>query len=269
MTIGSIASSSFYARSISAMQGRFAAAGRSGPMAPGGAMGNRPDPVEIFDKMDQDGSGGLDQTEFQTLADRIGEATGSTVDVAQLFETYDADGDGELSQDETQTAMEANRPEEPPPPPSGGMMSGVGGMLGGGPDFSQMFTDVDTDCSGALDETEAQSLADIISHATGQEIDAETLLTDYDADGDGVLSEDETSAALAANRPQGPPPPPHGGAMAETEGSRSSASSAIENYLKMAALSFGQDQTSNWPALFSSQDAFRAGAALFSVNTIV
>jgi Ca2+-binding EF-hand superfamily protein len=51
----------------------------------------------IFSKVDQDGSGGLDPSEFQTLAGRISEATGREVDVEELLATYDGDGDGVLN----------------------------------------------------------------------------------------------------------------------------------------------------------------------------
>jgi hypothetical protein len=102
------------------MGGRSSPAGMSGRMAPNATMGNGPDRVEIFSKTDTDGSGGLDQTEFQTLTDIISEATGEDVDVEELFATYDEDGDGVLSEEEATAAMEANRPQGPPP---GGLRS--------------------------------------------------------------------------------------------------------------------------------------------------
>jgi hypothetical protein len=126
MTISGIGASSYYTGQMSAMLSRSGAVGMSGKMAQRGAMGVPPDPSEMFDKVDIDGSGGLDESEFQTLADKIGQATGEAVDVEELFATYDADGDGVLSEEETQTAMEANRPQGPPP---GGMPAqGQGGM---------------------------------------------------------------------------------------------------------------------------------------------
>ncbi len=172
MTISSIGSSIYYMGQMSATWSRSASAGMSGRMAQNTAMGDRPNPAEMFSKVDQDSSGGLDQTEFQTLADKISEATGEKVDVEALFATYDADGDG-------------------------------------------------------------------------------------------LLSEDETRAAMKANRPEGPPPP--GGMTAQADGSRSTSSSVIESYLKMAALGNGQDQASNMLAMFGGNT--NDDGALFSVNT--
>lgn len=115
MTISGIGTSSYYTRQMSAMWSRNGSAGVSGKMAQSGAMGAPPDPTEMFDKVDLDSSGGFDQSEFQTLADKISEATGENVDVEEMFATYDADGDGLLSQEETEAALEADRPEGPPP----------------------------------------------------------------------------------------------------------------------------------------------------------
>ena len=208
MSISGIGTSSYYTGQMSAMLSRSNSAGMSGKMTQGGAMGVPPDPSEMFDTVDIDGSGGVDQSEFQTLADKISEATGEEVDVEELFSTYDADGDGTLSEEETQTAMEANRPEGPPP----GGMGGMGGMQGGPPpDSSQIFSDADEDEDGSLDATEAETLAEMISQATDEEVDVKDLFTAYDEDDDGVLSQEETEAALEANRPEGPPAGRHDG----------------------------------------------------------
>ena len=77
-------------------------------------MGRRPDPSRIFSELDQNGDGGLDQAEFQVIADKISAKTGQTVDVAQVFEEFDVDQDGVLSAEEATSAMEANRPSGPP-----------------------------------------------------------------------------------------------------------------------------------------------------------
>lgn len=265
MTVGSIGSSNYYMSQMYAMGGRSSPAGMSGQMAPNATMGNGPDRVEIFSKTDTDGSGGLDQTEFQALADKISEATGQEVDVEELFATYDEDGDGVLSQEETDAAMEANRPQGPPP---GGMMGGMGGMQGGAPpDLSQMVSDADEDEDGSLDETEFQTLTDIISEATGEDVDVEELFATYDEDGDGVLSEEEATAAMEANRPQGPPP---GGLQSETQGSRSTISAGIERYMQAAALGMGQRGDSNGlAAMFGGNGNVNtySGGWFNSVNT--
>lgn len=228
-------------------------------------MGNRPDPANMFGEVDLDGSGGLDQAEFQTLADKISVVTEKELDAEELFAAFDADADGVLNEEETGAVMEANRPEgPPPPPPPGGMMGGMGGMQGGPPDLSRLFTDADSDGSGTLNATEAQSVADIISEATGSAVDVEELISAYDEDGDGTLSEEETLAALEANRPEAPPPPPPGEMTTTGAEIRSASTVGIESYLKMASLASGQ----SWAATISGQTdpALLSGFSL-SVNT--
>lgn len=197
----------------------------SGTMAQKPGMGKGPDPEEIFDTLDANASGGLDQTEFSSLAEKIAEATGEEVDIDELFTAYDEDGDGELSTTETQSVMEDHRPQGPPPPPPDGMMGGMPG------DPSQFFTDMDEDDSGGVDEIEAQTLAELISNSTDESMDVQTLFATYDEDEDGILSETEVQNAMEANRPQGPPPPPN-----EAESGTSASMSGIENYIKMVAL---------------------------------
>lgn len=240
--------------------------GSAYPMGQMSAMGGRPGPGEMFGKMDEDDSGGLDKTEFSELAKKISEITGEDVDGEALFAAYDEDGDGQLSETETRAVMEDYRPEGPPP-------GGMGPMQGSGPDLSQIFSDADTDEDGALDETEAESLAEMISNATGETVSVDDLVADYDADGDGLLSEEETLEALEANRPAGPPPPPPG-EMAENGGSEATrdasagTSAAIENYLKMAALGSESDQGAVLSALFGNDSNLSSAAALYSINTL-
>jgi Ca2+-binding EF-hand superfamily protein len=105
------------------MGNRFSTQQIPGPMP----QNDRPDPAAMFNKADRDGSGGLDQAEFQTLAAKISEATGQQVDVDELFATYDADGDGLLGKEETQTAMDANPPEGPPSQEEMAIVSGGSG----------------------------------------------------------------------------------------------------------------------------------------------
>lgn len=254
MTISSIGSSNYYTAQMMSMNHR----SMSGTMANKAGMGKGPDPEEIFNKLDANASSGLDQTEFSTLAEKISQATGEEVDVDELFAAYDEDGDGELSAAETQSVMEDHRPEGPqgpPPPPPGGMNGGMPG------DVSQFFTDMDEDESGGIDETEAETLAELISNGADESIDVETLFATYDEDEDGILNESEVQNAMEANRPQGPPPPPP--PPADAENGISASLSNIENYIKMAAM--GQNSqmqmlsgTSQSNALSFSTDLFQS-----------
>lgn len=265
MVIGSIGSNNYYMGQLSSMRGG-AMGGKSGQMGPM-AAGKRPDPAAVFEKTDTDGSGGLDQTEFESLAGRISEATGEEVDAEALFATYDEDGDGVLSEDETQALMADNRPEGPPPgPPPGGRM---GGMQGGAPpDLSQIVSNADEDEDGSIDETEAQQLAELISNANDEDMDVASLFEAYDADADGVLSEEEALTALEENRPEGSQPPREfQGMMAQTENFQSILASGIDNYSRIAAMGDGQNRSDALSALMRGNENSYAFGWQNSVNT--
>jgi Ca2+-binding EF-hand superfamily protein len=56
----------------------------------------------LFNKLDVNGNGGIDQSELGDFLDYVSSATGSTsqTDSSQLFRTLDADGDGSISKQE-------------------------------------------------------------------------------------------------------------------------------------------------------------------------
>ncbi len=60
----------------------------------------RPDPAEMFKKVDSDGNGGISQSELDAMAGEMEAKTGKTLDMSEAVTTYDLDGDGLLSQDE-------------------------------------------------------------------------------------------------------------------------------------------------------------------------
>jgi len=199
-----------------------------GPPTMGGIMRGTGE-SEMVSAADTNGDGVISAEEAAGLVDIINNATGSELKAEDFISTYDENGDGSFSADEAVAAMEANRPQGPPP-------EEMGAMQGGGPDYTQMVTDADTDEDGNLSVTEAESLAGIISNATGSStMAASDLIAGYDANGDGVLSEEETATALEANRPTGSPPPAEN-LTSTSEGLDSVFTEAIEKYLKMAAL---------------------------------
>jgi Ca2+-binding EF-hand superfamily protein len=57
---------------------------------------------KLFNKLDVDGDGGIDQSELGDFLDYVSSATGGTTqtDSSQLFKTLDADGDGAISKQE-------------------------------------------------------------------------------------------------------------------------------------------------------------------------
>jgi Ca2+-binding EF-hand superfamily protein len=223
MTISGISSNSYSTGLMASMMRSRTASGATEQTTTRG----KPDVTELFTKLDADGSGGLDSTEVQSLTEKISEVTGVSVDLSEFLATYDSDGDGSLSEDETVAALEANHPQGPPP----------GGMTGRmkGPDETDLVGAADTNGDGVISAEEAEGLVDIINNATGSSLKAEDFIGSYDENGDGSLSTDEAVAAMEANRPQGPPPSSESQA-AETEGLDSILASAIEKYLKMAAM---------------------------------
>lgn len=84
----------------------------------------RPDPEEMFNKIDSDGDGSISESELTSLQENMTARSGQSVDLVSNMTDFDADGDGLLSQDEMGGLMQSKREElGPPPGPPGGMMS--------------------------------------------------------------------------------------------------------------------------------------------------
>jgi len=213
--------------------------GGMGGMGGMSGAGGGPDETDMVSSADENGDGVISADEAESLVEIINNATGSSMTAEEFISDNAEDGSATLTLDEAVSAMEANRPEGP----SSGTAEAAGGRgaMRGGPDFAQMFSEIDASQDGSLSGDEIDSLAGIISGATGATMEASDLLSSYDADGDGSLSEDETATALEANRPAGPPPPPESGSG---DGEDAATAAAIENYLKMAALGV-ENQTSS------------------------
>ena len=101
--------------------------------------GMRPDPQQMFNRMDKDGSTGIDKDELSAMTEKMTEASGTIIDVDDLMAEFDGDGDGILNQDETHAAMESLKAQMgppanggpgagggPPPPPKEGASSVYG-----------------------------------------------------------------------------------------------------------------------------------------------
>lgn len=97
-------------------------------------------------------------------------------------------------------------------------------------------------------------------------MDAAELIAVYDEDGDGLLNEEETVAALEANRPEGPPP--REGMRSESAGSSPTFPPGFERYQQAAAMGMEQNQTNNWFYMGGSATGNgNAGGWFSSVNT--
>ena len=151
----------------------------------------KPDPAHMFQEIDTDGDGGINQTELTTMAEKFSEMSGQTIDVENALSTYDADGDGSLSQEEMKTFMEENVP----PPDFAQGMPGMQNMA------AHMFKQIDTDGDGGINQAELTSMAEAFNEMTGNTIDVEGAIDTYDTDGDGSLSQEEMKAFMEENVP--------------------------------------------------------------------
>jgi Ca2+-binding EF-hand superfamily protein len=123
---------------------------------------NKQMPPDLFQALDEDSSGGVDQTELDTWATNMSTATGNTIDTSTAISTYDTDEDGALSTTELKSFLDA---------------SGIKGPNGGpppGPPPSEESTASTTNSSQTAD----------------------SLISSYDTNGDGVLSSSELQTYL-------------------------------------------------------------------------
>ena len=67
------------------------------------------------------------------------------------------------------------------------------------PNPKDPFDETDTDGSGGLDQEELETLTEKLSEIKGEKIDVEEVLAAYDANEDGVLSEEEVNSFMSAN----------------------------------------------------------------------
>ena len=75
-------------------------------LAATGMLSSMRGPAEMFDDADSDESGGISQTELESLAETIADETGTVIDTTDAVTAYDTNGDGELSSDELAAFME-------------------------------------------------------------------------------------------------------------------------------------------------------------------
>ena len=64
------------------------------------------------------------------------------------------------------------------------------------PDPAQKFKELDTDSNGGLDKTELSAMAKELSKMTGKTLNVDDAITTYDANNDGLLSQDEMGAMM-------------------------------------------------------------------------
>ncbi len=175
----------------------------------------RPDPAEMFKKIDTDADGAVNQSEIDAMAKDMVSRTGKTLDTSEAITTYDTNGDALLSQDEMGTMMMALRETMGPPPqgagPSPEQAAAAYQAHSDEDDSEAMLNSLDTNGDGVISQEELEAMFDKLSVQTGTVLDSEQAISTYDEDEDGALSQDEMAAmASEIQDALGPPPPPPG-----------------------------------------------------------
>lgn len=174
----------------------------------------RPDPAEMFKKVDTDGNGGISQTELNAMAEEMTARSGQTLDLSEAISTYDLNGDALLSQDEMGTMMMALKETMGPPPPPGSGTSPeqatAAYQANSGEESSEdLFSALDTNGDGVISQDELEAMFDKKASMTGSSPDSAKIISSYDQDGDGALNKDEMDTMMSEMRDKmGPPPPP-------------------------------------------------------------
>lgn len=148
---------------------------------------------EMFNKVDSDGSGGVDATELQSMLDDIGERTGtSTTTAADALTKMDSNGDGSLDSSEMQSGMKSLMPEPSSTMAFAQARNGEGGPQGaGGPPPSSGETSSTSSDIDPLDTNEDGTVSEQ-ERAAGEMKDAiQNLLKAVDTDGDKKISGSE------------------------------------------------------------------------------
>jgi Ca2+-binding EF-hand superfamily protein len=162
---------------------------------------------DLFIAVDSDGSGGLSQSELDTWSKNMSSETGQTVDTSKAISSFDKDGDGALSSTEFASFLQSTGlkgPDGPPPPP-------------------QSQDSDSTDSSSSSSQS------------------ADSIISSYDTNGDGVLSSSELQAYLDKS----------------TQDSSSNSLSYIEQALSAYIANMGQ-----------STDSSQLGSDLTYINNL-
>ncbi|AAR36512.1 EF-hand domain-containing protein [Geobacter sulfurreducens] len=115
----------------------------------------RPDPKEMFKKVDTDGDGAVSQTELQAMVEKMQERTGQSINVEESFTNADSDGSGSLSEEELKGFRESMRPPHERE-----------AMMGGEP-MDESATALKDALQSYLANADDQSIAELISFLKG------------------------------------------------------------------------------------------------------
>jgi|GEM_PF-2546088 len=152
---------------------------------------------KMFSKVDTNGDGSIDKTEFATAIQNRGDSgKGQAVNADDLFSKIDSNGDGTVSKAENtdylkqlQAQRKAGAPNgdgPPPPPPDSGQLA------------SDVLSKIDSDSSGgiSLDELTSAFQSSGSTNSSNSTSDIQQLFSKLDTDSDGNVSKDELSSGF-------------------------------------------------------------------------
>lgn len=222
------------------------ATGMQGARGPQG----KPDPTELFSKLDANGDGTLTEEEF--VAGRPDDV--SEEQAQAFYEQLAGTNTSGLSADQFVNAMASNRPEGP----------------GGRPDPSEMFSNLDADSDGILTKEEfVAGRPDGVS-----EEDAGTLFDTLAGSNTSGLSEEQFTTAMAQAGGAGGPPPAGGGGGSggssseeKTEISRTSTTTGSQT-VTVITYSDGSTETTTEAAAASASSATASASSSSATDSV-
>lgn len=200
---------------------------------------------KMFESVDSSSDGNIDSVELSSFALELFEQTGIEIDTENAISTYDNDGDGGLNEEELKNLLDENGVTPPPPPAGGKPPMGMAG--------EETEEELSVESTSSIIQAYMEKLL-ANSSEDETELDAESLISAYDADGSGELNEEELQSMIDDGNFMPPPTmgekPPMDMMGAESEendfASVESSSVAIQAYLdQLMASSSGENDVAS------------------------
>jgi Ca2+-binding EF-hand superfamily protein len=158
-------------------------------------------PGDLAGALDTDKSGGVSQSELETWAKNMSEETGSTIDTTDAVSTYDTDGDGELSQTELESFLEASGVPSPgtarmAPPPPPPESSDSGSTT---TSADSIISKYDTNGDGVLSASELEAYLDDQSSSSASLVSKAMSAYTSSLDGSRTFDLEDLFMNLAGN----------------------------------------------------------------------
>ncbi len=150
--------------------------------------------------IDKDKDKTLSSDELSGFAAEFRKITGGGIDLSSLLDNYDSDGDGALSESEQSVMNEADALEQ--------LMAEASPLKNRLNGTSVISGLVDRDSDSLWSSDELTKFVDLLNEASGGDYTTDSIMSQYDADGDGTLNVTEQEELLKGIVP--PPPPPQG-----------------------------------------------------------